>query len=67
LVWNAGGGKYIATFSLITSAEYAGWLKSESINAKLMIKATGKNIRKVFFFIRSYLLSRWELSKKINL
>jgi hypothetical protein len=51
LDWKLGGGKYIATFSRITFAEYAGWLRPGSINAKLMIKAMGKDIRKNFFFI----------------
>jgi hypothetical protein len=51
LVWKAGGGKYMATFSLISFAEYAGRLKQGSINIKLMFKAKNIDIRNVFFFI----------------
>jgi hypothetical protein len=51
LAWKLGGGKYWATFSLITFAEYAGVLRPGSINAILMINAMAKDIRIIFFVI----------------
>jgi hypothetical protein len=51
LAWKDGGGKYWATFSLITSAEYAGRLKLGSINAILMMAVNTKEVRNVFLFI----------------
>jgi hypothetical protein len=52
LAWKLGGGKYWATFSLITLAEYAGALRPGRINTRLMMKAMGKDIRNIFFVIR---------------